>query len=398
MNKRVAAALLSLICTGAWAQNPINCPNPLTLDLDQATKRNLSPPAANATDEEKQKAKQVARRIAAKELADEAENYLQSYAMALPKPPAGALAAGRDCREELRSVLRSAADPAIALAGGQPLFDATKRLAEVAGSVTETVDTIAVQALAAAGALRLAQEQRVDPTTARYDFYAGPSYSLTPDGSWRNGVEVLFRSNSDRLLEDRALLFKYLQLSSLFAYRTLGGDEEVNLEDEGGAQPPPDDFVSSFDAKSGTASVDLRLSGFFKNRGDDDASTLGFAALLGAESLPTDADESGLTTLKLRGGLGPIYRTSYGDGALGELFVGYIHDSRYKAQFTGEDEDSTDRVALSGIIQLPAFDKDESLRLAARIFASTPISGGNASELRLSILLAYDLRSVFSKL
>lgn len=259
---------------------------------------------------------------------------------------------------------------------------------------------LAVQEVTRLGTALLAGEQRKDPAAARYDFYAGPSSSLMPNGSWKNGAEVLFRSNTDKLMKSEdsdgkdARSDNYWQVSSLFAYRYRGG-EAVELDPQMPTQPPPGtnvpEFVSPFEAKGGVASVDLRVARHFNE-------TAAFAVVGGAESLPTEEEDSTLTTLKFRGGGGGLYRTSYDDGALGELFLGYIHDSRFKAEFTGEDKDSMDRLALSGILQLPAFNEGKSLRLAARIFASVPVSGGDSSELRLSVLVAYDLRTIFSKI
>lgn len=303
-----------------------------------------------------------------------------------------------DCTSDLRKALAEAAKPAVARAGGTGLLETVANLRQTVDSLSnEVTGTLPVQMLTDLGLQRIAQEQKIDPGAARYDFYLGPTYALSPTGSWNGGVEILFRSNTNRLFERQVDAgSRYFQISSLFAYRTLGGDD-VNLDsDTPNAGGENEGFVSPFEADGGIASVDLRLAYFAETK--DLKSAYGLAALAGAESLPLEKDEGAFTTLKPRAGLGGLFRTSYGDGALGELFLGYIRDSRYEARLTGEDEDSKNRLAMSGILQLPSFSKGGALRMAARIFASTPVSGGDASELRLSVLVAYDLRTLVNQL
>ncbi|MDB5967914.1 MAG: hypothetical protein JWQ90_364 [Hydrocarboniphaga sp.] len=221
---------------------------------------------------------------------------------------------------------------------------------------------------------------------ARYSIYAGPAYTLTPDGSWSSGVDTVFRSET----APKGAFRGYFQLS----YTTRGGPKAEDGEPDDGAETEAGEtapeFVSPFDAKGGI--VNIQTGGNWMPFSDPPYDWLGLSGRLGYESLPTEEGSSGLNTFKPFVSFGLVTRTIYTDQhSLGQIFLGYSRDYRWDKDLTGDSKNRYDRVVFSGLLELFQVEK---ATIATRLFASMPVTGKGDTEFRISILAGFKLEDI----
>jgi hypothetical protein len=219
---------------------------------------------------------------------------------------------------------------------------------------------------------------------ARYNIYAGPAYSLKPDGSWSNGVDTVFRSETP--IEDP--LRAYFQLS----YTTRNGPKAEDGKADGGAAPAPGntdlEFVSPFSAKGGIVNIQTGANWMASRTYD----WIGLSLRGGYESLPTEKDGEGLNTFKPFGSVGLVTRTLYTEQqSLGQLFLGYSHDRRWDKDLTGDSKNRYDRLVFSGLLELFQVSK---ATIATRLYASMPVTGKGDTEFRISVLIGFKLQDI----
>lgn len=215
---------------------------------------------------------------------------------------------------------------------------------------------------------------------ARYSIYSGPAYSLKPDGSWSNGFDTVFRSET--ALKD---VFRgYFQLS----YTTRGGPEATDGTTTGSGEATPT-FVSPFNAKGGIVNIQTGGSWMpFPGKYD----WIGVSLRGGYESLPTEDDSGGSNTFKPFASTGLVTRTIYTDQqSLGQIFLGYSRDYRWDKDLTGESKNRYDRVVFSGLLELFQVSK---ATIATRLFASMPATGKGDTEFRISLLVGFKLDDI----
>ena len=109
-------------------------------------------------------------------------------------------------------------------------------------------------------------------------------------------------------------------------------------------------------------------------------------------------DSSPTTGIEPRVNIGANFQTLYTDGMLGQLSLGYAHD-KYWRYLTGTDDPATtgdervlqkdyNRYYMEGTVLFPNLELG-GWRLAGRVSADWPTSGGREGELRASVLFYY---------
>lgn len=241
-----------------------------------------------------------------------------------------------------------------------------------------------------------------DVDRARYGVYGGVAYTLTPEGSWNSGIDVLARFSSTNDRQGRVCGKGFCNGFFEIGYFSRGGEEPPEEApptpgDGNGTgtgddmamapaamEPAEPDFVNPFESDEGVFAVQMGYSAYtFRD-------WIGFGVRAGAETLPTEVSSTSFSQTKPFAAIGFAGQRTYYDGALGDVFIGYAHDERWRKDVTGEDQDATQRLLISGLLQLPGLDDGLNYRIAGRLHVSVPLEGGDSSEVRLSVLLAYD--------
>ena len=390
----LAVGLLSaLLCPSAFAQ-ALPCgmaPPDLTVDLtDQAARELFVSRAKHYLRSAADVIHQSGDRLCLDEVLATTDTLnSQAFVAALQLTPADA----RNLRNALQSIRDNAAKK-------QKVADQTRK-AQVELKVpdgdaaaaakksqavkTATADVAAVKSTqdSAAGAGTTVENALGDG--ARYSIYAGPAYTLTPDGSWSSGFDTVFRSET----APKGTFRGYFQLS----YTTRGGPKAEDGEPDEGAETEPGEtapeFVSPFDAEGGIVNIQTGGNWMLLPEQYD---WLGLSGRLGYESLPTEKDSGGINTFKPFVSAGLVTRTIYTDQhSLGQLFLGYSRDYRWDKDLTGEPKNRYDRVVFSGLLELFQVSK---ATIATRLFASMPVSGKGDTEFRISILAGFKLEDI----
>lgn len=234
--------------------------------------------------------------------------------------------------------------------------------------------------LAQANALLTASATALATMSAQYGVYVGPSFSLGADGKWKSGAEVLARFDPEAAGREESPLcfwpFRWCRPYSEFSYQVIAA---VDAQDAANPSTP----VASRFAQSGGY---FRFNGGLRPHFTD---WLGLRFGVGMSSLP---DETlGGTRLEPRVFGGLDFQTIYGDGSLGQLFIGYAHDHFWQRNVAGQPGPVKDynRWIVDGLFMLPGR-QSMGFQLAARLYADAPVRGDGPSEVRASILLYRD--------
>ncbi len=233
----------------------------------------------------------------------------------------------------------------------------------------------------------------------RYGIYAGPSYTLKGDGGWYAGSEFVARFESAVHDHSRACLFgSWCRTASEFSYRSIGQlDDDADPVAANRAHGDDDEpTMNPFTSKGGI----FRYTGAYQTHFND---WFGLMAVAGLTAV--DAREAKQPELRTRVGIGGHFQTLYGDGALGQVYFGYMRDAIWEREVpidpTALDlgmrkEKNNDRWVIDGLFFLPGIDVG-GFQVAARLTADAPINRRGPSDVRASLLFHYDLNSCLRK-
>lgn len=237
----------------------------------------------------------------------------------------------------------------------------------------------------AAQPLILTSESLAGARLARYGLFVGPSYSLGGDGSWKSGGEFIARFES--AVQDHVPFLcpqqaAWCRTGSEFSYHTVAALDKKN--DSGTSSSDP--FKESGGIFRYTGALQVHANDWF-----------GAMGIMGLTALKTDA-ETGLRT-RPRFGAGMHFQTLYSDGALGQLFAGYVNDRIWDRPVALDAlhpdagtriEKNYSRWVIDGLFFIPGIDIG-GFRLVTRLTADAPVNRRGPSDVRASILLHYDL-------
>lgn len=230
----------------------------------------------------------------------------------------------------------------------------------------------------------------------RYGLYVGPSYSLKGDGGWHTGSEFMARFESAVHDRGKACWFgAWCRTASEFSYRRVGAFDEPAPEQEEQDSPvmrtgSEDPAFTPFTSSGGI----FRFSGAYQVHFNDWFGLMGVAGLTAADTGNSERPE-----LRTRIGAGFHTQTLYGDGALGQLYVGYMRDAIWQREVPIDDENpdlgfrkekNPNRWVVDGLFFLPGIELG-GFQVAARVTADTPINRRGPSDVRASLLFHYDL-------
>ena len=281
----------------------------------------------------------------------------------------------------------------------QVISDANK-VANEAGATGDDVSTIKNYFIAAQQPTAMS-DTLASARSARYGLYAGPSYSLRGNGAWTSGSEIVARFESDVHDADNWMCFAgvWCRTVSEFSYRTLtpvtpaapattnGANARLRTASALATDPAPAAEFDPFSASSGI----FRYTGGYQLHFNDWFGVMGVAGLTALR----EEDAQNVRT-KPRLGIGAHFQTFYGDGALGQLFFGYVDDFSWKRVIATDDpakpknEHNYARWVVDGLFFMPGVDLG-GFQLAARVTADAPIDRRGPSDVRVSILLHKDL-------
>lgn len=225
--------------------------------------------------------------------------------------------------------------------------------------------------------------------TASYGLFAGPSFVLEDDGSWKGGSEVLFRQQTEIFDRDSRLCGGVINWCRGFFEASFTTPEAYPREV----------------ASSETIGVDplkgkgrLRISTGLISHWNE---WIGYEAGIGLSS-PLD-DKAKVARVEPRVHLGLHFQTLHGDGMLGQVGIGFAHD-RAREFLLGVDNPQTpdvdertrdtdfNRFYLDATALFPDLKLGE-WRLAARLTGDWPVDGNSEAEIRTSILFYYPFSS-----
>jgi len=227
------------------------------------------------------------------------------------------------------------------------------------------------------------------PREPFYGLFAGPSFALQDDGSWKEGLEVFGSWNTEIFDRNHCPGAKFCR--GFFDVSFLTPDKFPHEVKDQNEMP-----VAVFDSK-GTLRV---RTGFQAHI----TSWLGFEAGAGLTA-PIQDTRSNLRT-EPRFHAGFHLETSYPDRAIGEVFVGYARDKAWERLIDGDGDLSTtadqrtehryDRLLLEGTMIFPRVELGGFVA-AARLSVDAPLSGNQQADVRASILLYYALNKWLDK-
>jgi hypothetical protein len=227
----------------------------------------------------------------------------------------------------------------------------------------------------------------------RYGIYAGPSYTLQGDGGWHAGSEFVARFESAVHDRSRWCWFgNWCRTASEFSYRSIGALDDSTASPQeknaNGEEPPINPFTSSGGI--------FRYTGAYQIHFDDWIGVMGVFGLTA-----TDPGDSKRPELRTRVGIGGHFQTLYGDGALGQLYFGYMRDAIWERNVPIDPTDpalglrkehNNNRWVVDGLFFLPGIDIG-GFQVAARLTADAPMNKRGPSDVRASLLFHYDLNS-----
>jgi hypothetical protein len=236
----------------------------------------------------------------------------------------------------------------------------------------------------------------------RNGLFVGPSFSLKDDGGWENGGEIVAQFESGvkdplGMLETLCPNFDFVawcRMGSEFSYRTIGAldtstDMPASAAGRSNAKADGSGAINPFD-KSG---------GFFRMTGHAQihfSEWFGIQGILGLSALHTGSSDGLITQPRV--GIGAHFQTLYADGALGQMFVGYVHDRVWRRDVPIDamnpetefrDEKNYNRWLIDGLFFLPSVEIG-GFRVAARLTADAPINHRGPSDVRASLLFHHD--------
>jgi len=220
----------------------------------------------------------------------------------------------------------------------------------------------------------------VSVRSPQYGFYAGPNFSLSGNGNWKEGGEFLGRFDSEvyepGFLPQDWWLRGYTDIS----YQSISALEAT----DGATQPEENVFASAGGYWRFNSGMQVHPWDW-----------VGVQTSVGLSSLPNATDR---TRLEPRASTGVHFQTLYGDGALGRVFIGYAYDEFWEREVFNDPanpaagthvEDNVHRYNVDALFMLPF--SAYKFHMAARMFADAPIDGEGPSDARFSILFYYDL-------
>lgn len=220
--------------------------------------------------------------------------------------------------------------------------------------------------------------KRVAMLSNQYGLYVGTAFSLAAAGTWEPGVEAMARFEKEAT-SDSGLCpaFLWCRLLTDISYETIGALDRVTETTDSGdgglggvgntATNTPTD--SPFLKKAAYFRVNVAAKAHFND-------WLGLQLGAGISSLPDSSLK--VTKTAPRGFLGLTSNTIYGDGALGEMFVGYAYDEFWEVH-------SSQRYVADGVFMIPGL-RPRGFSVAVRMFADGPVDGTGPSEVRASLL------------
>ncbi|SER19214.1 hypothetical protein SAMN04488038_11925 [Solimonas aquatica] len=297
--------------------------------------------------------------------------------------------------------------PAISSLSSALSEDAKKRAAATKGKDASD-DTKQAAADSADAKRRLAlmgeaAREALDNGAGHYAFYFGSNQQLLGNGDWVSGYAAMYRSESSLINIGDYGFFGWLPelrtFTTLEYFTRSSSAAQTDSSSSGsgsGSSGGNSDVVSPFDKKGGVANI--QVGGNFMRPSD----FFGLSFRLGYESLPVDGNKSMMATLRPNYSAGVVFRQPYLDSSVGQIFIGLARDKRWAKEDIGADETRNryERIVLSGLLEMVKFGNGASV--ATRFYASMPAAGmsrsaqATDSELRLSILLGYDLNALRS--
>lgn len=220
----------------------------------------------------------------------------------------------------------------------------------------------------------------VSVRSAQYGFYAGPNFSLSGDGNWKEGGEFLGRFDSEVYEPGFLPTDWWLRGYTDISYQSISALEAT----DDAAQPDENVFASA--------------GGYWRFNGGMQVHPwdwIGLQTGVGLSSLPNATDR---TRLEPRASAGLHFQTLYGDGALGRVFLGYAYDEFWEREVFNDPanpaagrrvEEHFHRYNLDALFMLPF--SAYKIHMGARMSADAPIDGEGPSDARFSILFYYDL-------
>lgn len=251
------------------------------------------------------------------------------------------------------------------------------------------LDLLGARQRVAGDALRLAAT-RLASRSAQYGFYLGPSFSQDGSGGWKSGVEVLARFDPEAGTPEDSVTctkpFIWCRAFSEFSYQVIGAVDAAVAEATGGVTPAAGETLpfNPFSESGGYFRFNGGLRGHFSE-------WFGLQAGVGLSSLPNEDGGDHRLVPRYFGGFD--FQTLYGDGALGQIFIGYARDEFWERRIEQDGSVKTlrdfDRYVVSGTFLLPGVEAI-GFRVATRAHLDAPVSGEGPSETRVAILFYQD--------
>lgn len=218
-----------------------------------------------------------------------------------------------------------------------------------------------------------------------YGLFAGPSFVVEDDGSWKSGVEVMGSFNTEIFDDDHCWHARFCRG---FFDISLVTPDAFPTEVENSDELP----IAVFDTKGR-----IRVRAGYQHHWSD---WFGFEMGVGITS--PIADRQASVRAEPRAHAGFHFQTAYPDRAIGEFFIGYARDQAWErlvdadGDLTTIDDQSVekrfDRLLFEGTLLFPRVNL-AGFSMAARFSADAPWSGDTQSEMRVSILFYYPLNS-----